>query len=82
MSAEKFDQFADRHRADLEELTEAVFLSHAGCPFARVLTELMLKSETYNTLPLSDSLPSAAWTISQGRRFVSRQGAASLQRRV
>jgi hypothetical protein len=72
MPTETCDRTAQT-RAHLSEVAELVFLAHAGRPFEVVLTELMLKCETAASLPGYESLPSAAWTISQGRRFVARR---------
>jgi hypothetical protein len=62
-------RFADRNRAHLNAVSEAVYASHAGEPAGEVLAVLMRDAETPIYEPDATDLNAAANAISKGRRF-------------
>jgi hypothetical protein len=63
------NEVAARSRAHLNEVAEAVFLTHAGQPIAEVLIVLWTRANTNAHNVSVEDLADAANAISQGRRF-------------
>jgi hypothetical protein len=62
-------QLTDQNRARLNEISAAVFESHALQPVAAVLAALIAKSQPLSEKPDIEALNAAAHAISRGSRF-------------
>jgi hypothetical protein len=63
------EEVAARNRSHLNEVAEAVFLTHAGQPADQVLAVLLVQSTTSLYRPTPETMMPVARAISLGRRF-------------
>jgi hypothetical protein len=68
-AAERSKRVAARNRARLNEVSEALYVTHRGQPVDRILAVMMRRATSAVYQPTEDTLRPAATAISQGRQF-------------